>query len=71
MLYLIVSVCGGPGTKQGDGSGSERKRITDVLLSTVAKGYPPQQAMNTIRVSGGACGKKRPAAEGRRSFFGK
>jgi hypothetical protein len=73
VLYLVIGVHGGSGAKQGDGSGSERKRITDVLLSTVAKGYPPQQALNGIRVAGSVCGKKKvgPAVDGRRGFFGK
>ena len=76
ILYLVAGVHGG--------SKPERKRITDALLRTVAKGgggYPPQQALHGgIRwVSGssgggGHCGagkKAGPAAGARRAFFGK
>ena len=61
MLYVIVGVqgCGGDKQPGGDGRGSERRRITDALLATVARGYPPQQAMHAIRVTGGAQCKKR------------
>ena len=67
MLYIIVGVQGGGGDKRprrdyNDG-GSERRRITDTLLATVARGYPP---MHTIRVSAGSDCKKRkvPVAAG-------
>ena len=62
MLYLVVGVPqggGGVGGKHegGGGGASERKRITDALLTTVARGYPPKQAMHAIRVSAGGCYK--------------
>ena len=58
LLYIIVGVQGGGGEKRGSdaASGSERRRITDTLLATVSRGYPPHQA---IRVSGGTDCKKR------------
>ncbi len=60
MLCFIVGVHadggrGKPSSHSGGRGGSERKRITDALLATVARGYPPQQAMHAIRVSGAGC----------------
>jgi hypothetical protein len=67
MLYLVVGV---HGVKPKQSDGSERRRITDALLSTVAKGYP--QAVHAIRVQGGGgCGKKKMTVPGpSRVFWG-
>ncbi len=69
MLYLVVGVHGG---KPGQSDGGERRKITDALLSTVAKGYPPRQAMHAIRVQGGGgCSKKKVTVQGpARTFWG-
>ncbi len=76
MLCIVVGAhaSGGRGKPSGE-RGSERKSITDALLATVARGYPPQRAMHAIRVSGAGCKLKKmmqgPADASRRFAAGK
>ena len=79
MLCIIVGVHAGKGEEQGNfaggGKGSaERRRITDTLLLTVARGgYPPMHAIR-VRMDGGCIKKKAsgPTVDaGRRFAVGK